>query len=291
MDVIDVAIIGAGVSGAYCAHRLTADTARTVEVFESNDRVGGRLWSHRWPEADALVELGGEAFSPIHANVAGLVRSLGLTAVPHREFSTLNRLYLRDRLVGMDDLLHRSSFPQAAGAAAKLRYFVPDDYLATMPAPGAGPAGLSPDDIDDPFTFLGSHILKFLSPDVQDAFGALCEGYARRVAEITAGGPLTAATAIGMMTPALYEALGALISGLERARIHVSPATARILGEDEVPLHAFDFWSVVVRDFGQEVYELYRGAGYDNTSALYYNMQELFGNLLIGALFGMANPG
>lgn len=290
-DVIDVAIIGAGASGAYCAFRLSSDTRLSVAVFERNDRVGGRLWSYRWPEAGALVELGGEAFSPIHVHVAGVVRRLGLPAVPHREFSTLHRLYLRDRLIGMGDLLHAGAFPARAGAAAKVRYFVPEDYLETVsgtPGAGGGPQG---DAIDDPFAFLAGHILRWLPEDVRAAFGALTDSYARRIAEVTGGAPLAADQALRLMTPEIYATLGTLIERLEAAEIVVRPTTARILDRASVPLHDFDFWSVVVRDFGQEVYELFRDAGYDNTSALYYNMLELFENLLIGALLGMASPG
>jgi len=286
--VVDVAIVGAGASGAYCAYRLTGDTPLTVAVFEREARVGGRLWSYRWPEADALVELGGEAFSPIHAHVAGLVRTLGLTAVPHREFATLNRLHLRDRLVAVADLTRPGAFPAAAGAAAALRYFVPPDYLAAA-------AGASADRIDDPSAFLGNHILAWLPADVQRAFGDLIGGYAARTGAPPDGaGPppvLTADQALTLMTPEIYAALGRLIAGLERASIAVGATSARILGSTSVPLRDFNFWSVVVRDFGQELYELFRGAGYDNTSALYFNMQELVENLLIGALFGMATPG
>jgi hypothetical protein len=286
--VVDVAIVGAGVSGAYCAYRLTGDTRLTVAMFEREARVGGRLWSYRWPEADALVELGGEAFSPIHANVAGLVRTLGLAAVPHREFATLNRLHLRDRLVAVADLTRAGAFPAASGAAAALRYFVPPAYLAPAADAAAGR-------IDDPSAFLGNHILAWLPAEVQKAFGDLIGGYAARIGALGGGsGPppaLTSEQALTLMTPEIYAALGRLIAGLERANVVVGESSARILGSPSVPLRDFNFWSVVVRDFGQEVYELFRGAGYDNTSALYFNMLELVENLLIGALFGMANPG
>lgn len=88
-DILDVAIVGGGVSGCYCGYRLlTADPAipalqdmlrasgsnsLSVALFEASDRIGGRLWSHRFPETPSLVaEMGGIGFSPLHANVYGL---------------------------------------------------------------------------------------------------------------------------------------------------------------------------------------------------------------------------
>ena len=51
---LDVAIVGAGVSGVWCGWRLTGETAgpglrRRVGIFELSDRVGGRLLSVRLP--------------------------------------------------------------------------------------------------------------------------------------------------------------------------------------------------------------------------------------------------
>ena len=58
-DTLDVAVIGGGVSGAYCAWRLTRPDAAgsailrasgvagapRVGLFEVSERIGGRLWS------------------------------------------------------------------------------------------------------------------------------------------------------------------------------------------------------------------------------------------------------
>ena len=77
-DVLDVAIVGGGVSGCYCGYRLlTADPAipalqdirrasgrnsLSVALFEASDRIGGRLWSYRFPETPSLVaDMGGMA--------------------------------------------------------------------------------------------------------------------------------------------------------------------------------------------------------------------------------------
>lgn len=63
---LDVAIIGAGVSGLYCAWRLLETGAATkVEVFEADDRIGGRLLSATPPGVpDMVAELGGMRILP-----------------------------------------------------------------------------------------------------------------------------------------------------------------------------------------------------------------------------------
>ncbi|MBV9774374.1 MAG: FAD-dependent oxidoreductase [Gemmatimonadetes bacterium] len=65
-EVLDVAIVGAGVSGVYAGWRLrTARPERSVAVFEASDRVGGRLLSVRPPGIDNMVaELGGMRILP-----------------------------------------------------------------------------------------------------------------------------------------------------------------------------------------------------------------------------------
>ncbi|HEY7427232.1 MAG TPA: FAD-dependent oxidoreductase [Gemmataceae bacterium] len=63
---IDIAIIGAGVSGVYCAWRLKkANPEKSIVVFEASDRVGGRLLSVCPPGIDNMVaELGGMRILP-----------------------------------------------------------------------------------------------------------------------------------------------------------------------------------------------------------------------------------
>jgi len=63
---VDIAIIGAGVSGVYAAWRLlTEDASRRVAVFEGSDRVGGRLLSVTPPHIPYMVaELGGMRILP-----------------------------------------------------------------------------------------------------------------------------------------------------------------------------------------------------------------------------------
>ncbi|KAH9505681.1 hypothetical protein Btru_055492 [Bulinus truncatus] len=106
---MDVAVVGAGPSGTYSAYRLRDEDLR-IEVFEYSNRVGGRLYTTRLPDApDVLVELGGMRFIPqVHARVMRLVQELGLTS---RLFS-LNydntvdsRFYLRGKSYLPQDLV------------------------------------------------------------------------------------------------------------------------------------------------------------------------------------------
>ncbi|MFK7836335.1 MAG: flavin monoamine oxidase family protein [Sulfitobacter sp.] len=291
----DVAIIGAGAAGTYCAYRLTQDTDQQVTVFEKHDRVGGRLWSHHWPEADTMVELGGEAFSPAHAIVAGLTcRELGLEIEPHNTFNTLNRLFLRNQLCHPQDMRDRRNYPLGGVTTdgVKLRYFMQEDYFVKPQGPQ--PAGEH--SVADPFEAVSTHLLKYLSPEVGEAFGILMEAYGARVAEVAGMGPqgqqhpLSADQVGDFVTPEIYEKISKTVHALEHSTFTCSPLTAKALGSKTVPSHNLDFWSMVVNDLGQEAYALFREAGYDNTSALSFNFVELMQNLLLGALMGMAAP-
>ena len=120
-DILDVAIIGGGVSGCYAGYRLlTADPAipklhgmlmasgggsLSVALYEASDRIGGRLWSYRFAELpNQVAEMGGMCFSPLHANVYGLcTKELQLKTEKADEFSVYNLQYLRDHRFAFDD--------------------------------------------------------------------------------------------------------------------------------------------------------------------------------------------
>lgn len=302
-NVVDVAIVGAGVSGAYCAYRLSQDTEKSVAVFEAGDRVGGRLWSHYWPEADTTVELGGEGFSPAHANVFGLtVNELELDVHPHGPFNTLNRMFLRNKMLYYPDFLTRKSFPGNGTSLedAKVRYFVDNSYFVSAQGsdPEAGAAERAdPDAITDPFETVATHLLSKYSPNVGAAFGALMGAYGARVQSLMESpeaqendGQLTAKQAASVMTPEVYRLLAETIEALENATFPTNGLSEEVLNGDRVPAHDLNLWSVVVNDLGQEAYQLFRSAGYDNTSALDFNFVELTQNLLLGALLGIASP-
>lgn len=103
---LDVAIIGAGVSGAYAAWRLArARPELRIRMFEASDRVGGRLHSVSFPQAPHLVaELGGMRFLDAHRHVAGAVQALGLATRAFPVDRDDNRVMLRGANFSQKDL-------------------------------------------------------------------------------------------------------------------------------------------------------------------------------------------
>ena len=86
---VPVAECGSGHSGpARHAEGASGRDSLSVVLFEASDRIGGRLWSHRFPETPSLVaDMGGVGFSPLHANVYGLcTKELNLKTEAADEF-------------------------------------------------------------------------------------------------------------------------------------------------------------------------------------------------------------
>ncbi|MFL6234209.1 MAG: flavin monoamine oxidase family protein [Thermoanaerobaculia bacterium] len=78
-DILDVAIVGGGVSGVYSAWRLLADgKMKSVAVFEASDRIGGRLLSVPAPKIPNMVaELGGMRILPaVQPLITNLIQTL-----------------------------------------------------------------------------------------------------------------------------------------------------------------------------------------------------------------------
>lgn len=73
----DVVIVGAGLAGLRCAEELVADGADVI-VLEARDRVGGRVFSHRFADGQTC-ERGAEFIDSNHAEVLALAARLGLT--------------------------------------------------------------------------------------------------------------------------------------------------------------------------------------------------------------------
>ncbi|MGB0384021.1 MAG: flavin monoamine oxidase family protein [Ardenticatenaceae bacterium] len=107
-NIVDVAIIGGGVSGAYTAYRLmktdpgespvlqeilnrSGKEKLDVRLIEMSDRIGGRLWSIDVPGLPNLpAEMGGVSFSRFQCNVYGLcTQELGLETKRSRSKSHL----------------------------------------------------------------------------------------------------------------------------------------------------------------------------------------------------------
>jgi monoamine oxidase len=78
-EVLDVAIVGGGVSGVYSGWRLlTKGGRRSVTVFEASDRIGGRLLSVPAPGIPNMVaELGGMRILPsVQPRIKALIEEL-----------------------------------------------------------------------------------------------------------------------------------------------------------------------------------------------------------------------
>lgn len=137
-ESVDVAVIGAGVSGVYGAWRLkTADASRKVVVFEGSSRIGGRLLSVRPPDIpDMVAELGGMRILPkVQPLIERLLEVLNDTLPPERRIEVYdfpvdepqNIAYLRgvhlrlaDFTAAPDRVPYQLSFLEKGGSAGTI---------------------------------------------------------------------------------------------------------------------------------------------------------------------------
>ncbi|HRK61097.1 MAG TPA: NAD(P)/FAD-dependent oxidoreductase [Candidatus Omnitrophota bacterium] len=123
----DVLICGAGISGLYCGQRILEDAARKgrkirVGIIESRSRVGGRIWTTRFPEfPDTNLELGAFRFMENHHLVAKLVKKYGLkTELVHSEDQQLyflrGKKYIKNNVRAINSAYHLQ--PAEAGMTA-----------------------------------------------------------------------------------------------------------------------------------------------------------------------------
>lgn len=114
-EILDVAIVGAGISGLYTGWRLlreTDDRARVV-VFERDAvRLGGRLLSVTPPKIpETRLELGGMRFTSSQKRAYGLIEYLGLAKDPFPVDRPQNIAYLRGRHLRRRDLADPNLIP------------------------------------------------------------------------------------------------------------------------------------------------------------------------------------
>jgi monoamine oxidase len=117
---VDVAVVGAGVSGAYSAWRLKqAFPRKRVALFEYGNRVGGRLYTVTLPGMPHVhAELGGMRYIPDSQDfVRDLIGELGLATrpfpmgAPDDPGGMNNLMYLRRRLLRARDLSNPELVP------------------------------------------------------------------------------------------------------------------------------------------------------------------------------------
>ncbi|MEO3931028.1 NAD(P)/FAD-dependent oxidoreductase [Micromonosporaceae bacterium B7E4] len=145
--VLDVAVVGAGVSGAYAAWRLLGPEAGrsgmleelrrrrggplVVGLFEGSERVGGRLFSVTPPGMPHLhAELGGMRYLSNQPVVADLVDHLGLQSGPFPVDEPQNLVYLRQHRFTLRQFADPTVVPYDLPAA--IRGMTPDDALVSV---------------------------------------------------------------------------------------------------------------------------------------------------------------
>jgi hypothetical protein len=125
-EILDVAIVGGGVSGIYSGWRLLTDDPRRlkilgrpvsngrklrVKLFEGSCRIGGRLLSAQPPGMSTICELGGMRFVSAQKRVVSLVKELNL---PHHRlytFDSNNHAFIRGLHLRISDLRNPSLLP------------------------------------------------------------------------------------------------------------------------------------------------------------------------------------
>ena len=100
-QIIDVAVVGGGVSGAYAAWRLASERKSSkIHLYELSDRIGGRLLSMTMPGMPHVqAEFGGMYVTQSQAIVWELIKLLNLKTTVVDFTSPGMRAYLRDRSV------------------------------------------------------------------------------------------------------------------------------------------------------------------------------------------------
>lgn len=136
----EVAIVGAGIAGLACAHRLR-QAGIGVRVYEAQTRIGGRMFSLRDHFADGQVcELGGELIDSGHARIRALAAELGLelddlALDPTAAFGDI--WFHAGRRYSEHEILH--AFAPLAEAIARDADGLPDEQI-TYAAPGGSEA-------------------------------------------------------------------------------------------------------------------------------------------------------
>ncbi|MQA36668.1 flavin monoamine oxidase family protein [Rugamonas aquatica] len=130
---LDVAIVGAGISGIYSAYRLTTEGASTgsqVQVFDMNTRIAGRLESVRLPGMPTVQgELGGMRYLTSQKIVTTLIEEVFADQMEAIDFPMGDPAYLYMYL--RKDRCKQNAWTEAQSKGQKLltRYYLDDDDI------------------------------------------------------------------------------------------------------------------------------------------------------------------
>ncbi|KAI1323894.1 hypothetical protein F5Y16DRAFT_424545 [Xylariaceae sp. FL0255] len=139
-----VGIVGAGISGLYSALLLRRE-GHTVTVFESEDRLGGRIFTHRFTpqsgSADVYFEVGAMRIprSSLHSKVFDLIRYLNthcpaeakIELIPYILDHENNSSFFRNKKGKLQD----PSWAAKAGLPEKYHNKTPQELLGSVVLP------------------------------------------------------------------------------------------------------------------------------------------------------------
>ncbi|MFJ4589591.1 flavin monoamine oxidase family protein, partial [Pseudomonas moraviensis] len=100
-SILDVVIIGAGLSGLTSARDLQAAGCESFAVLEARDRVGGRTLNHDLGNG-VISEAGGQWIGPGQTSIADLARQLDVATFP--TYYKGKAVYLIDEVNIQEDL-------------------------------------------------------------------------------------------------------------------------------------------------------------------------------------------
>jgi lysine 2-monooxygenase len=173
---VDVAIVGAGMAGTYCAWRLSTAPAtqrRSVALIDGSRRIGGRLWSVPVPPVtNQVAELGGMRIPLDHQLINELVRHLGLPTIPFHTASPDTLVRLRGVRVRRGQVRRAGQFPY--DLPPELAAMSPDEIIAmVLDRVGLkGPArsgGLETGDWLAPLSYQGRPLWQLRAADLLDS--------------------------------------------------------------------------------------------------------------------------
>jgi monoamine oxidase len=121
----DVIVIGGGLAGLRCATDLVA-AGLDVLVLEARDRVGGRVWSHRFTNGQGC-ERGAEFIDGNHTEVLALAADLGLTLTTRRADADARATLVDAGGRAVPMYLHATLGPDLARWEAAIAALVPSD--------------------------------------------------------------------------------------------------------------------------------------------------------------------